>query len=155
MRYAQRPRDAFGEYSDCRTGTVEFVIPSPTPAMILATIMWALVYAVACSSDPMDMMITPTPTDFLRPSRSPKAAEASEPMKAPTSKIETMRPSMVGSGSSNVFLKAGALTRPPMRPLSKLQCYCQPYSSSISGFGTFHVHLPDLHKSQGRQAGHC
>lgn len=35
----QRPLVALGANSACKTGTVEFVMPNPTPATILATII--------------------------------------------------------------------------------------------------------------------
>lgn len=121
MSTLQSPRDALGEYSDCRTGAVELQIPRPTPAMTLATMMWARLKAVDCSKAPIIMMTTAMAMLFLRPSCSPKIAEMMEPMKAPISMIETISPIMVGPGVSKVFWKAGAPMRPPMRPLSHLQ----------------------------------
>ena len=78
------PRLALGENSDCMTGPVEFVIPSPKPATTLATIIWDLVYAVACKSDPMIITVAPIAILIRLPSLSATKAEASAPKNAPT-----------------------------------------------------------------------
>lgn len=52
------PRLAFGENSDWNTGTVELMTPMPHPDTILATIMCARAYAVACSRAPRIIMQT-------------------------------------------------------------------------------------------------
>lgn len=80
----KRPRFAFGEYSDWKTGTVLLTNPIPVPDTMRATIKCARVYAVACSNAPMIMITTPMPIVFLRPRRSPMIDVHTEPRKQPT-----------------------------------------------------------------------
>lgn len=115
-----KPRVAFGANSAIITGTVELTAPSPKPVTILATIIWAPVYAVDCRRDPMIIMTTSMAIVFLLPSRCPAIAVAILPRKAPTSMIETIRLIMTESGELKVSLKAVWLTSPPINPLSYL-----------------------------------
>jgi hypothetical protein len=102
------PLVALGANSAINTGTVELIFtwslvdihtqgttprdkeeqltkPMPTPSTILATMICAMVYEVACKSAPTIMMITPMKIDLRRPSGSPMKLVAMDPRKHPIS----------------------------------------------------------------------
>lgn len=76
------------------------------------------------SNIPTIMIKTPVKIDFLLPRLSPTKEDVMAPMKAPISKMETIRaimfvPFSLSGSMPNVSVKAGLPTKPPMRPLSK------------------------------------
>lgn len=83
-RYLQTPLLDLGLNSACKTGTVELMMPMPTPDTMRPTMSWARPNADACRMAPTIMIQAPMVIDRRRPSFSPKTAEKIEPKKHPT-----------------------------------------------------------------------
>lgn len=79
------PRQLAWLVSPCQTGAVEVLIPFPIPATTLPTNICGSLKAAVWRIAPTNMMMVPTRTVFLRPSRSPIQMVDIAPRKQPMS----------------------------------------------------------------------
>lgn len=169
------PRVAFGLNSACRTGTVELMMPRPTPDTILPTISCARPVDDACNTAPMIMIQPPWAMDRLRPSPSPNMAERMEPKKHPTkrnhvrlcffmvklrlvkrispSKMATMRPMVLASGFPNVVWNGEEFTK--TQRISLLNSYQQEQRQQDRLTQSTHEPIVKSNKHESKRCYRC
>lgn len=111
------PRTFAGAVSACQIATLLEIKPRPMPATMRPAISWPTEKLEAWRREPMAMASVPKCARVRRPNLPPATAVTSDPKKHPSSNSEVTTPWRVES-RWKVDSKSGAVSRPPMTPLS-------------------------------------